>query len=152
MATKSSRIPLPTFCTSNRRKQPRYHRSHKNKNRISPNLPPKAWEILIQSRQTARQDRVWENEEQERIRAFEAAREEHESLSVHFLFESGNQGHEAVNTRFSGDGIADHTSVLLRRGVEGQCQIALLGAATLRNPSLSGVSLAEITVVKGGGG
>ncbi|KAG0633160.1 hypothetical protein HOY80DRAFT_657374, partial [Tuber brumale] len=114
MATHPSRIPLPTSGNRKRRKQPRCHHHHHS----APNIPPKAWELYIQSRRAARQDRLWQDEGQEKLCAFKAARAEHESLGVHFLHESDNPGPHPVNTCFSGDGIGDSTSGLFSRGME----------------------------------
>jgi len=117
MATQPSRIPLPTSCNRKRRKQPRYNHNSHSHHHSSPNLPPKAWELYIQSRRAAGQDRLWQKEEQEKLRAFKAARAEHESLGVHFLYESDKPGPLPVNTYFSDDGIADIASGLLSRGM-----------------------------------
>lgn len=115
MATRPSRIPLPTSCTCERWKRPQYHHNQSTSHG-APNLPPKSWEIYIQSRQTARQDRLWQNEEQERLRAFRTARVEYELLGIQFLFENGNDGHGAVDTCLSDDGDVDYPSALFRRG------------------------------------
>jgi len=109
MAIHLSRIPLPASGNRKRREQPQYcHHGF-------PCLPPKAWELYIQSRQNARQDRLWQNEEQEKLRTFSAARTENEPLGTHFLFENYKKGTGGVSSCFSGDRVVSFTS-----GMEGE--------------------------------